>query len=213
MSRARQLAADLLTIEAVKLAPDDPFTWASGLRSPIYCDNRLTLAYPRMRRLITDGFKAMLERHGWDPDVVVGTATAGIPHAAWLAGDLNLPMAYVRSKAKAHGRGNRIEGVVQPGQHVLVVEDLISTGASSLSVVEALREAGAEVLGLVAIFSYGLSTASEAFASLGVPFETISSFPVLLELARDEESITADQAASLEAWHADPKAWSNANAK
>jgi len=127
MSRARQLAADLLTIEAVKLAPDDPFTWASGLRSPIYCDNRLTLAYPRMRRLITDGFKAMLERQGWDPDVIVGTATAGIPHAAWLAGDLNLPMAYVRSKAKEHGRGNRIEGVVQPGQHVLVVEDLIST--------------------------------------------------------------------------------------
>ncbi|MEM6647563.1 MAG: orotate phosphoribosyltransferase [Bacteroidota bacterium] len=210
MSRARQLAADLLTIEAVKLAPDAPFTWASGRKAPIYCDNRLTLAYPRMRRLITDGFKAMLERHGWDPSVIVGTATAGIPHAAWLAGDLNLPMAYVRSAAKGHGRGNRIEGVVQPGQHVVVVEDLISTGKSSLSVVEALREVGAEVLGLLAIFTYGLPEATEAFASLGVPFETISSFPVLLELAHDEDALTASQVASLEAWHADPKAWSDA---
>ena len=207
-SLARQIAVDLLAIGAVALAPEAPFTWASGLRAPIYCDNRLTMAHPRVRRRLTDGFAALLEQHALRPQVLVGTATAGIPHAAWLAERLDLPMAYARSKAKEHGRGNRIEGRLEPGQHAVVVEDLISTGGSSLAAVEAVREEGVLVEALVAIFSYGLPGAAERFAEKGVPCHTLTNFETLLAVAADEQRLPPHALDSLRTWQADPHAWS-----
>ena len=208
---ARAVASRLLSIGAVTLAPDDPFTWASGLRAPIYCDNRLTMSYPPVRQALTEGFMTRLHEHGLRPEAIVGTATAGIPHAAWLADRLDLPMAYVRSAPKGHGRGNRIEGRVEKGQRVVVVEDLISTGGSSLSVVEALREAGVEVEALLAIFSYGLPGTAERFAEAGVPFHTLTDFDALAAAAEDEGRISAAAAESLQAWRRAPQAWSEAH--
>ena len=210
--RARHLAEELLGIGAVVLAPDDPFRWASGLHAPIYCDNRLTLGYPRLRRALTDGFAALLRRHALAPDVVVGTATAGIPHAAWLADRLDLPMAYVRSKAKAHGRQNQIEGRLAEGQRVVVVEDLVSTGGSSLAAVEAVRAAGVEVLAVVAIFTYGLPGTAEQFAEAGVPLFTLTNFGALLEAAAAHEALSAEALDSLRAWQRAPAAWSESAA-
>ena len=206
--RARRLAEELLGIGAVVLAPDEPFRWASGLHAPIYCDNRLTLGYPRLRRALTDGFAALLRRHALAPDVVVGTATAGIPHAAWLADRLDLPMAYVRSKAKAHGRQNQIEGRLAEGQRVVVVEDLVSTGGSSLAAVEAVRAEGVEVQAVVAIFTYGLPGTAEQFAEAGVPLFTLTNFDALLEAAAAHDELSAEALASLRAWQRAPDAWS-----
>lgn len=207
---ARAVASHLLSIGAVTLAPDDPFTWASGLRAPIYCDNRLTMSYPTVRQALTRGFMARLHEHGLRPEAIVGTATAGIPHAAWLADRLDLPMAYVRSAPKGHGRGNRIEGRVEAGHRVVVVEDLISTGGSSLSVVEALREAGVEVEALLAIFSYGLPGTAERFAEAGVPLYTLTDFDALVATAEDEGRLPPASAESLRAWRRAPEAWSAA---
>lgn len=207
---ARSLAHDLLSIGAVSLAPDDPFTWASGRLAPIYCDNRLTLAHPVVRRRIRDAFADVIARHGYAPDVVAGTATAGIPHAAWLADRLDLPMAYVRSKPKGHGRGNQIEGRVEPGQRVVLVEDLVSTGGSSLDAVEALRRAGAEVEAVVAIFSYGLPAAAEAFEKAAVPLHTLTTYPVLVEVASETGTIPSGSIEALRTWQQDPAAWSEA---
>ena len=159
---ASRLASDLLRIGAVKLSPEAPFTWASGLRSPVYCDNRLTIGHPEVRRRITDGFVEIIRTAGLQPEVIAGTATAGIPHAAWLADRLGLPMVYVRSKAKGHGTSSRIEGPVDPGRRVLLVEDLVSTGGSSVTALEALREAGFEVRDVLAIYTYGFTRAEEA---------------------------------------------------
>lgn len=156
MSREELIAKDLLSIKAVFLSPDEPFTWASGIKSPIYCDNRLTLSYPKVRNDIEKGLAELVQENYPDCEVLMGTSTAGIAHAALVADILNKPMGYVRGSNKSHGRQNRIEGVVREGMKVVVVEDLISTGGSSLEVVDALREAGCEVLGLVAIFTYGL---------------------------------------------------------
>jgi orotate phosphoribosyltransferase len=206
---ARALAADLLAIEAVLLRPDDPFTWASGLRAPIYCDNRLTLAHPPVRTRITDGFRQTLVRAGLAPDVVAGTATAGIPHAAWLAGRLGAPMAYVRGAAKGHGRENRIEGRVAAGDAVVLVEDLVSTGGSALDAVAALREAGAAVAAVVAIFSYGFDAAHARFADAGVPLHVLTTFPTLVDVAADAGALDPDARRTLARWHADPKAWSD----
>ena len=207
---ARRLAAALLGIEAVAFSPEEPYTWASGLRSPIYCDNRVTMAYPSVRRSITEGFAGILAREGFAPEAVVGTATAGIPHAAWLAGRLDLPMAYVRSKAKTHGRGNRVEGRLEAGANVIVVEDLVSTGGSSVAVVEALRAVGVRVEAVLAIFSYGLPAAREAFARAAVPLHTLTDFATLLDVARETGALTPEAVASLEAWRRDPEAWSRA---
>lgn len=154
-----KIAKHLLQIKAVSLKPDEPFTWASGIKSPIYCDNRLTLSYPEVRGDIAEGLKDLILTHFEGAEVVAGTATAGIPHAALAADRLNVPMCYVRSKPKAHGKGNQIEGAVSPGQKVVVVEDLISTGGGVLEVVGALEEEGCDVLGVVAIFTYGLPKA------------------------------------------------------
>lgn len=204
----RALAADLLQIGAVSLSPGDPFTWSSGMASPIYCDNRVTLGFPAIRSAICDGFQHLVTETSPAPDVVAGTATAGIPHAAWLAGRLDLPMAYVRSAAKSHGRENRIEGVVKPGQTVVLVEDLISTGGSALSAVEALEEAGATVDGVVAIFTYELDTAADAFADAGVDLHTLTDFSTLLDVARRENDLPDADLDSLAEWRSDPSAWS-----
>ncbi len=204
----RRIAADLLSIGAVSFSPERPYTWASGLRSPVYCDNRLTLGYPAVRRAVCDGFVAALSRHALSPAAVVGTATAGIPHAAWLAERLDLPMAYVRSKPKEHGRGNQIEGHLEYGQEVVVIEDLVSTGLSSVGVVRALGAAGLRVRAVLAIFSYELPEAAAAFADAGVPLHTLTSFGTLLSVAQEQGLLDAATVASLQAWRRDPRAWS-----
>lgn len=207
---AADLARDLLRIGAVELRPNDPFTWASGLRSPIYCDNRLTLSEPAVRRRLTDGFAALVEAHGLAPDVVAGTATAGIPHAAWLAERLGLPMVYVRSSPKGHGRGNQIEGRLAARARVVLVEDLVSTGGSSLAAVEALREAGAEVLATLAVFSYAFDRAAAAFEEAGVPLATLTDYPALLGVATEMGVVSEADLAALRAWREDPDGWSAA---
>jgi len=198
------IAADLLRIGAVVVRPDDPFTWASGRRAPVYTDNRLTLGHADVRRRLTDAFVALTLHQGWRPDVIAGTATAGIPHAAWLAERLGLPMAYVRSSAKAHGRGNTVEGPVAEGQRVLLIEDLVSTGGSSLAAVEALRALGAEVVAVVAVFTYGLDDAATAFANAGVPLCALTDFDALVA----QGDFSPEARASLAEWRKDPVAWS-----
>lgn len=202
------VARDLLRLGAVALRPDAPFTWASGRRAPIYCDNRLTLSEPAARRRLTDGFAAVLAHEGLTPDVIAGTATAGIPHAAWLADRLEKPLVYVRAKAKEHGRGNLIEGRVDDGARVVLVEDLISTGGSSLAAVEALRAAGAGVLAVVAIFTYGLHAAARAFRAAHVPLFTLSDYDALLAVAEADGAFGDEAIAALHAWREDPEAWS-----
>jgi orotate phosphoribosyltransferase len=205
-----QIAADLLEIGAVTLRPAEPFTWASGLRAPIYCDNRLTLAHPAARTRITAGFQELVGRGAYRPEGVAGVATAGIPQAALLADRLELPMAYVRSEPKGHGQGHRIEGRLQPGQRVLVIEDLISTGGSAVEAVAALREGGAEPVAVLAIFSYGLDRAAERFAEAGVRAATLTNFATLLRVAERVGALDPDAIESLRRWQRDPEAWSRA---
>ena len=210
-SPRRRIASHLLDIGAVALSPDEPFTWASGLKSPIYCDNRLTMAYPPIRRDLTSGFARLIHEHHLAPEVIVGTATAGIPHAAWLAEHLDLPMAYVRSQPKGHGRGNQIEGKLEAGQRVVVVEDLVSTGMSSMAVVQAVREVGVEVAALLAIFSYGIPQATAQFTEADVPFYTLTDFDTLLEVAREQGVLSPEALRSLQAWQQDRFGWSEAH--
>lgn len=207
-SHPRRIAEDLIEIGAVSFAADRPYTWASGLLAPVYCDNRMTLGYPPVRRRIRDAFISVLRSEGLQPDVLAGTATAGIPHAAWLAEALDLPMVYVRSKPKEHGRGSQIEGPLGARQMVVVIEDLISTGGSSITVVKALRGAGAHVLAVCGIFSYGLEEATRAFAAADVPLYTLTDFHHLLQVAAERGSIDDTKAASVAEWRADPRAWS-----
>ncbi len=209
---ARSLARALLRIGAVSLRPHDPFTWSSGLRAPIYCDNRRTLAHPSVRGAIADGFADVVRAHGGESITVAGTATAGIPHAAWLAERLDAPMSYVRSAAKTHGQGRRIEGArLGPDNEVVVVEDLISTGGSALDAVSAVRRAGATVQGVLAIFSYGLDAADAAFAEAGVARHVLTSFPTLLQVAHRDHGLSDDARTLLEDWRTDPEAWSHAH--
>lgn len=202
------IAKKLLEINAVALRPQEPFTWTSGLRSPIYCDNRLTLSYPEVRREIADGLQKLIKENFGEVEVVAGTATAGIPHAAWVSELMDLPMCYVRSKAKGHGKGNQIEGKVQPGQKVVVVEDLISTGGSVITAVQALREAGCDVLGVVSIFTYGLEKGKTAFAAEGIVSCSLTDFPALVEVAIDKGYIGVDDQESLLDWSKNPGEWS-----
>jgi len=208
MDTSRQIARRLLEVGAVKLQPRDPFTWASGLRSPIYCDNRILLSHPDIRTEVVD---ALGGAAGAIPNLegVAGVATAGIPHGALLADRLGLPFIYVRSSAKEHGRRNQVEGRLQPGHRYLVVEDLISTGGSSLQAVEVLRAAGARVAGVVAIFTYRFPSAKRAFERAEVPLLTLSDYPTLLEEARATGQVTADDVAALTDWSEDPRAWSD----
>ncbi|KKC46973.1 MULTISPECIES: orotate phosphoribosyltransferase [Paenibacillus] len=206
-SLPREIAAKLLEIGAVALRPEEPFTWTSGLKSPIYCDNRLTMSYPEIRELIAEGFAAVIRQNYPDADAIAGTATAGIPHAAWVAQKLNLPMSYIRDKAKGHGKQNLIEGRIAEGQKVVVIEDLISTGGSSLKAAQAVREAGAEVLAVLAIFTYQFKQASDAFAEASVPLATLSSYSALIDVAAERGVVESGQIDSLKAWREDPQGY------
>lgn len=207
---ARSIARALLTLGAVSLRPDDPFTWASGMKSPIYCDNRLTLSFPDVRSRITEGLLEIVQDNRLTPNVVAGVATAGIPQATLLADRLALPLVYVRSKAKGHGRQNLIEGRIEPGSRALVIEDLISTGGSSLQAVEALREQNVQIVGMLSIFSYGFTRAKEAFYESNIPFISLSDLDTLLEVARDESALTPNQIGTIRDWQRDPFAWHSA---
>lgn len=206
---ARKIAKHLLSINAVVLRPNEPFTWASGWNSPIYCDNRLTLRYPEIRKEISQGLIRIIEKHFSDVDVITGTATAGIPHAAWVAGSLNKPLAYVRAKAKSYGLGNQIEGGVDKGQSTIVIEDLISTGGSAVSVIEALQFIGAEVHGVLSIFTYGFEKATEKFNSLNIPVYCLTDYQTLIEVAVEEGRIQENDLELLNAWRENPSEWPN----
>lgn len=197
----------LLQIEAIRLNTQKPFTWSSGWKSPIYCDNRLSLSYPSIRKTITDGLVQAIRENFSTCEAVAGVATAGIPQAALVADRLDLPMLYVRSKPKDHGMENLIEGKITKGQKVVVVEDLVSTGGSSLRSVTALREAGFQVLGMVSIFNYGFEAAARNFQEAGVTLVSLSNYAHLLEQALKSNYITADQMISLKAWRVDPENW------
>lgn len=201
---ADSIALALLQIGAIALQPQEPFTWTSGLKAPIYCDNRLTISYPATRELIADAFVSIIREYYPDTEVIAGAATGGIPHAAWVAQKLNLPMIYVRDKAKGHGKQNMIEGVLKPGQKTIVIEDLISTGGSSLKVAQAVQAAGAEALGVLGIFSYQFEKAKQAFEEAGVPFETLTNYSTLLAVALREGSIREQDMAALKAWRENP---------
>ena len=182
----KKIAKDLLSIGAVFLRPEQPFTWASGIKSPIYCDNRLTLTAPEVRIHVEEGLAELIRKHYPEVEVLMGTSTAGIAHAAITATILNLPMGYVRSGSKDHGRGNQIEGKLEKGQKVVVVEDLISTGGSCIEVVEALRNAGADVLGIVSIFTYGMQKGLDRLAAAEAKNYSLSNLDALVEVAAEE---------------------------
>ncbi len=205
---ARPLAGLLLDCAAVRLAPPgQPFTWSSGWKSPIYCDNRLTLSYPAIRTALAEALTAATRQFFPQADVIGGVATAGIPQGALLADRLGLPYCYVRPQPKSHGMGNQIEGHVAPGQRVVLVEDLISTGGSSLKAAEALRAAGAEVIGMLAVFTYGFGQAEQAFATAGVPLVCLSDYDALLAEAAARGTLTEADRAHLAAWRQAPATW------
>ena len=204
MDLKKTIAKDLLSIRAVFLRPDEPFTWASGIKSPIYCDNRLTLSYPAVREDVENGLAELVKTYYPEAEVLMGTSTAGIAHAAITASILNMPMGYVRSGHKDHGRGNQIEGKLEPGQKVVIIEDLISTGGSVLEVVDVLREAGAEVLGIASIFTYGLQKGIDRLNEAGVVNHSLSNFDVLAETAAEEGYISASDIAKLKAFRQNP---------
>lgn len=205
--RALKVAEFLLQIKAIKLQPSNPFVWASGWNSPIYCDNRKTLSYPSIRTFIRQSYSdVILEKYG-KPDLIAGVATGGIAQGALVAQELGVPFVYVRSSAKGHGLGNQIEGDFESGQKVVVIEDLISTGGSSLQAVEALRAAGCEVKGLVAIFTYDFDIAKENFQNANCPFETLTNYDFLIEQAVKEDYISENDLESLQAWRANPSEW------
>ncbi|PMB83914.1 orotate phosphoribosyltransferase [Dolosicoccus paucivorans] len=204
---SKDIAQILLNIEAVTLKPAAPFTWASGLKSPIYCDNRLIMSYPKERQIIEETLAELIRTEFPDVEVVAGTTTAGIPHAAYVSWLLDLPMIYVRSSSKGHGKQNAIEGELKPGQKVVVIEDLISTGGSVLDAAEKLEEAGAQVIGCAAIFSYLLPQSKEAFAKAGHPLVTLTNYQELVEVALEDDELK-DHQETLESWYKDPVAWS-----
>lgn len=189
---AVEVAKNLLKIKAVFLRPNEPFTWASGIKSPIYCDNRLTLSYVDTRKVVENGLAEVIRTYYPSCEVVMGTSTAGIAHAAYVSDILGLPMGYVRGGAKDHGRGNQIEGVVPKGRNVVVIEDLISTAGSSIEVVEVLREAGANVLGIASIFTYGLQKGLDRLAAAGVENHSLSDFETLVRVAAEESYISQE---------------------
>ena len=204
MNAAQTIAHDLLSIRAVFLRPQEPFTWASGIKSPIYCDNRLTLTAPVVRTHVEEGLKALIEANYPDVEVLMGTSTAGIAHAAITGHLMGLPMGYVRSGAKDHGRGNQIEGRLEKGQKAVVVEDLISTGGSVIEVVEALRDAGAQVLGVASIFTYGMQKGLDRLAAAQVRNVSLCDFDTLIEVAAQEGYIEQEACARLRRFRDDP---------
>ena len=204
MTLEHTIAHDLLSIGAVFLRPDEPFTWASGIKSPIYCDNRLTLTAPAVRTHVEEGLADLIRKHYPEAEVLMGTSTAGIAHAAITAHLMGLPMGYVRSGAKDHGRQNQIEGRLEPGQKVVVVEDLISTGGSVIEVVKVLQEAGAQVLGIASIFTYGMEKGLRRLAEAGVENHSLTNFDVIAQIAAEENYIRSEDVARLIAFRNNP---------
>jgi orotate phosphoribosyltransferase len=204
---ALKIAEFLLQIKAIKLSPKEPFIWASGLRSPIYCDNRQSLSYPPVRTYIRQQFVHTIDSHFGRPDMIAGVATGGIAHGALVAHDMGLPFLYVRPDAKGHGLQNQVEGDLTVGRTVVVVEDLVSTGKSSLKAVKALRAAGCEVKGMVCIFTYGFPEAAAAFAKERVPLHALTNYDVLLDQALRSGYITEKDLDTLNAWRKDPAGW------
>lgn len=204
MDTAKKIAENLLKIKAVFLRPDEPFTWASGIKSPIYCDNRLILTSPEVRNVVENAIAESVKRYYPDAEVLMGTSTAGIAHAAIAAHILGMPMGYVRGSAKDHGRNNRVEGRLESGQKVVVIEDLISTGGSCIDVVDALREAGADVLGVVSIFTYGMKKGLERLAAANVENHSLSNFDTLVEVASQQGYIRKEDEARLKKFMSNP---------
>jgi len=204
---AKRTAELLLQIKAIKLSPQDPFTWASGWNSPIYCDNRATLSYPTIRTYLREELGKIIEEKYGKPEVIAGVATGAIAIGVLVAEYLNVPFIYVRPEAKKHGRQNQVEGVLEPGKRVVVIEDLISTGKSSLNAVKALKKAGADVKGMVAIFSYGFEIADTNFENDGVELTTLSDYDSLLELANDNHYIAKNELETLKQWRINPSTW------
>lgn len=201
------IAERLLEIKAVSLQPNDPYTWASGIKSPIYCDNRLTLSYPVIRREIAEGLKELILDKFPQAELIAGTATAGIPHAAWVSDLLCLPMCYVRSKPKDHGRGNQIEGKAEKGQKVVVVEDLISTGGSVITAVEALRNVGCDVIGVVSIFSYELEKGQKLLKDAKITAYSLTDFSSLVHIASEKGYMASEDLEKVLEWKKDPGVW------
>lgn len=206
---SKKLALDLLQINAVVLRPGRPFIWSSGWRSPIYCDNRLTLNYPEIRKSIAEYFTDFIKDQYPDVDVLTGTATAGIPHAAWIADRLDLPMAYVRNKAKSYGMGNQIEGGVKKGQSTLIIEDLISTGTSVISVADVIEFISARVEGILSIFSYGFDRAHKKIEDAGYKVHTLTDYPTLINVALENNYIDKKELETLNEWRQTPETWPN----
>ncbi len=207
MSTPKHFAEKLLQIKALQINLQKPYTWASGWHSPVYCDNRKVLSFPYVRDFVKSELANIILEKFPDAEVIAGVATAGIAHGVMAADLLKLPFIYVRAKPKEHGMGNQIEGVLKPGQKVVVVEDLVSTGKSSLQVVDVLREQGAEVLGMCALFTYGFPVADEAFAKAGLPLYTISNYKALMEVGEEQKLFAAEEKATLEQWRVDPGNW------
>jgi orotate phosphoribosyltransferase len=207
METSKKIAHYLLQSKSIKLEPANPFTWASGWHSPIYCDNRKTLSFPEIRTFIRDSFVNEITRNFKSPDVIAGVATGAIAQGALVAEKMGLPFIYVRSASKSHGLENLIEGVVEAGQKVVVIEDLVSTGGSSLKAVNALRDAGCEVLGMAAIFSYGFPQAVKNFKDSDCRLITLSNYGVLLDLALESGYINKEEAGLLAEWRIDPENW------
>ncbi len=208
-SFAKEIALDLLKINAVILQPNDPFTWSSGWNSPIYCDNRLTMRYPKIRKKIAQKFVAFIREEYGDIDVITGTATAGIPHAAWIAENMDKPMSYVRAKAKAYGLGNQIEGGIQKGESTVIIEDLISTGGSAISVVEALQFIDADVQAVLSIFTYGFDKAIQRFEDAGVALYTLTDYTTLIDVANEHGYVNENDLEALAEWRKQPETWPN----
>lgn len=205
--KALKVAEFLLQIKAVKLAPNTPFTWASSWKSPIYCDTRISLSFPTIRTFIRQAYAEAIREQFGKPDVIAGVATGGIPQGVLVAQELGIPFIYVRSAPKGHGMGNQVEGYFEKGQKVVVIEDLISTGGSSLKAIEALKEAGLEVKGLIAVFTYGFSMAEKSFKKIDCPFLTLTSYDVLIKQALQKDYIHESDMASLKEWKKNPESW------
>lgn len=205
MKMSKEIAKKLLEIQAVTIKDtSNLFTWASGIKSPIYCDNRLTMSYPEVRDLVAEGFKEIIEKEFPEAGIIAGTATAGIPHAAWVSQKMELPMVYVRSSAKGHGKQNQIEGRLFEGKKVVLVEDLLSTGGSSMKAVKALKEAGADVIGVVAIFSYNFKKVEDLFSEEAVEYRTLTNYDVLLPIAMEMGYVKEEELDILKQWSKDP---------
>jgi orotate phosphoribosyltransferase len=201
------IASDLLRIKAVTLSPNKPFTWASGIKSPIYTDNRITISFPKVRDHIANGLATLIQNEFPEAKVIGGVATAGIPHAALVADKLDLPMIYVRSKPKDHGRGKQMEGKINVNAPIVLIDDLLSTGKSVLNAAQALKKEGYNVIGVVAIFSYELPDSQKNFQNQNMPFKTLTNYSTIIEQARNENVISTNELTLLKQWHQDPWNW------